>query len=140
MMVMAFVMRPWIKIMRALGVKPRVLADDIMVIAVGDNHNRNFTEAYDTTHQYVQDMGGRIAPNKSHTFSSCQATRRWLERHKWRRLHTKVPVCSSFRDLGAHLSTSKRMEAQTLTRRIQKATKTVRRLQRVNVTLSLIHI
>ena len=65
--------------MRDEGVEGRVLADDIMLIARGTDHARKFERALNLTHDYIRDMGGKIAPAKSTTFSSCDKVMQWLK-------------------------------------------------------------
>ena len=38
MMVTALLLRPWLLEMRAFGVYPRILADDVSVVAIGEDH------------------------------------------------------------------------------------------------------
>ena len=38
MMVIALVLRPWVMEMCTYAVKPRTLADDLQVVAMGPNH------------------------------------------------------------------------------------------------------
>ena len=68
MMVIALMMRPWLKMVESMGAEGRVLADDILVTAEGPAHAELFEKAYDSTHEYMQDMGARIAPSKSSRF------------------------------------------------------------------------
>ena len=82
MMVTALQMRPWIMQMKSMAVKPRILADDLQIFATGPRHLEWFTHAFDKTHLHLQDMGARIAPQKSLTFSSNNTARQWLRKHQ----------------------------------------------------------
>ena len=82
MMVTALLMRPWIMEMRTLGMKMRILADDLQIIRVGPRHLRNFVDAFDQTHEHLHAMGAKIAAGKSLTFSSNDASRKWLRNHR----------------------------------------------------------
>ena len=62
MMVVALILRPWIMQMREAAVVPRILADDLQIIATGPNHLENFEHAFDKTHEHLHDMGARLAP------------------------------------------------------------------------------
>ena len=84
MMVIALMLRPWILIIREKGAQGRVLADDILVTTEGNNHAVLFEEVYDSTHEYLLDMGAKIASAKSMTFSSNDTMKRWLKGHRWR--------------------------------------------------------
>ena len=50
MMLTALLMRPWLLMMRKLGVEERVLADDIFLLPTGSNHAGRFEEALEATH------------------------------------------------------------------------------------------
>ena len=52
-------------LIHSLGGVPRVLADDIMLIASGTYHLSIFTNGLESTRAYLQDMGARIATAKS---------------------------------------------------------------------------
>ena len=56
--------------MRSMAVKPRVLADDLQILATGPRHLELFEQAFDSTHEHLEDLGAKMAPNKSMTFSS----------------------------------------------------------------------
>ena len=61
MMFIAFLMRPWVQSMLTLGAMPRVPADDLLVYALGEDHERVFREACDATHDYLQHLGAHMA-------------------------------------------------------------------------------
>ena len=67
MMVTSLLLRAWVMQMRGMGVKPRILADDLQLMATGEHHLRLFRDAFDKTHQHLEDMGARLAPKKSIT-------------------------------------------------------------------------
>ena len=72
----------------------------------------------------MEDLGAKMAPKKSLTFSSDAASRNWLRNHKWRRLDTKIRVVSDCRDLGARLNAAaNRSYGSTLTTRMLKTAK-----------------
>ena len=81
MMYTALLMRPWIMLMRELEVTPRVLADDLSVTAFGQEHLTRFVKGIDATHNYIDDMGGQLAPEKSMNCSIDAETTRWLKKH-----------------------------------------------------------
>ena len=82
-MFIAFLLRPWIIIMRAVGATPRILADDILVFAQGETHEATFKQAFDITHIFMRDIGAELAPAKSTTFSTNRKTRSRLREHTW---------------------------------------------------------
>ena len=67
MMVTAMIMRPWTVQMREAAVKPRILADDLQILAMamGPRHLEHFEFGFDATHKHLHDMGARMAPKKS---------------------------------------------------------------------------
>ena len=73
---MAFIMRPWVMKMNHLGAKPRVLADDIMVSIAGAGSFDRFVPIFNDTLQYCKDLGARVAPDKSFTFSTDKKVRK----------------------------------------------------------------
>ncbi len=105
MMFIAFMLRPWIMQTRRLGAVPRVLADDILVFAQGDQHEKVFQQAFDNTHAYIAKIGGLLAPAKSTAFSTMRVTRQKLRNHIWKEVGQTIRVVLHGRDLGAHLST-----------------------------------
>ena len=129
MMVVALIMRAWIMQMREAAVIPRILADDLQIIAAGPHHLENFEYAFDLTHEHLEDMGAKLAPAKSITFTSEAVDRKWLRNHRWRRLGRTIPVILHARDLGAHLNASAgKQVGTTLTSRMRETTKSVIRL------------
>ena len=54
--------------MKAMATYPRVLADDLQLIATGPRHADTFQCAFDTTHTHLHDMGAKLAPSKSIIF------------------------------------------------------------------------
>ena len=71
-------MRAWLVQMKAMAVKPMILADDLHILATGPRRLEWFTHAFDKTHLRLLDMGAKIAPHKSLTFSSSNSARQWL--------------------------------------------------------------
>ena len=65
MMMVALIMRPWVRLMVLMGTTPRVLADDVLIIAVGKKLLGKYARALNATHQYLHDLGAKIAPAKS---------------------------------------------------------------------------
>ena len=127
MMLVAFIMRPWIMIMREIGTIPRVLADDILILVLGPEHAAKLKQAYDVSHQYLKAMGAQIAADKSAVFSTCRRTRQWLRKHIWEELGENIEVANNIKDLGAHLNLTKSPNAAVLNDRLVKAiTRTVK--------------
>ncbi len=129
MLYVAFLFRPWIIMMREFQANPRVLADDIMLFTRGAQHEQQFKAAFDATHEYIEDLGAQLAPEKSTTFSTNRVTRKKLRTHIWSKTGTKIKVIQNARDLGSHLSTTSVMSGSTLTDRINSAIETVNRIR-----------
>ena len=71
MMIVALIMRPWAMLMRCYeDVVCYILADDVLITALEDRMYDNFVLALNSTHEYLQQMGARIAPDKSFNFAS----------------------------------------------------------------------
>ena len=71
MAMVALIMRPWILLMRTFtGIQCYILADDVLLVATGRQMVGNFTKALNATHVYLNRMGARVAPDKSHNFPS----------------------------------------------------------------------
>ena len=133
MMIIAIMFRPWIIEARRTDVKPRGLADDILVIASGEDRLQLILHALEKAQQYIAEMGARVAAKKSILFSNCKATRLALKKHTWRS-GEKIPVVKHARDLGAHISTDNRAYSQTLRARVHDATRMVLIIHRLPVT------
>ena len=99
MLMVALLMRAWVSKMKTMDVKPSLLVDDILVIAEGKDMALKFKKAMDATHQYLKDMGGTIAPNKSHNSASTNAMKKWLKNHVWEVIGGKVEVVQHFNHL-----------------------------------------
>ena len=112
---------------------PRILADDIMVLAIGEGHEGIFKLNFDLTHQYLSDVGARIAPSRSYVFSTNRVTRQRLRDHLWEVLGTKVPVVTHMRDLGSHLSVGATLQGATITARLKKACRIVYKIAKTNL-------
>ena len=119
MTVAALLMRAWIIELRTNQVDAKVLADDVLMVANCRMLLRQFTKALDYTHQYLQDMGSRIAPAKSYNFASTVIGRRWLEETWWKKIQSNITVVKDMRYLGGHLSTTTRMSRATIEARCE---------------------
>ena len=82
MMIVALLLRGWILEMREMGLLPRVLADDLQIVATGEDHLAACEKGFDATHKHFEEMGARLAPNKSIVFSTDGGARNWLKQHK----------------------------------------------------------
>ena len=72
-----------------------------------------------------------MAPTKSITFSSDEATRTWFRKHRWRRVGSTMQVITDGKDLGAHMNVaSNRTYGTTLTKRMQETANDIGRLNR----------
>ena len=69
MTMVAILMLPWIHLMRSLEVEPRVLADDLMLTAVREEHRMRTVRAMQASRQFFVDIGAKVAANKCFTFA-----------------------------------------------------------------------
>ena len=76
MMITSLLLRAWVVQMEGCDAKPRILADDLQLLCTGDKRLANFEYSFDETHKHLEKMGAKLAPNKSITFSSDEASRR----------------------------------------------------------------
>ena len=73
MMITSLLLRAWVMQMRDLDVLPRILADDLQLMATsedGRNHLELFKCGFDATHLHLEDLGARLAQEKCITWSS----------------------------------------------------------------------
>ena len=132
-MLVALIMRPWIMIMRAAGMKATVLADDVLIVSAGNHMVGKLARALNMTHEYLHDMGAKIAPTKTFNFSNSQKARTWLHNTWWPHIQSHIEVIKDFRYLGAHLSAGSGRTSRTLKQRWEKAFIQLRRLKYVPV-------
>jgi hypothetical protein len=137
MTMIALLMVPWIRIMTDLGVKPRVLADDLMFTTHGDDHRAMTIEAMKISRTYFQDIGAKVADKKCFTFASNSSTRKDLSEHIWDSKGLLIPCVSSFRDLGAHMNLCSNNNGATLTARLRHATTMAKRLRWLPITRAM---
>lgn len=132
---MALILRPWLEMQIKAGNKPRVLADDILVMTTGEeNMLHRFAAALDATHSYLIDMGAKIAPDKNSNFASTETARKWLKATYWKKLGTAITVVDNFRYLGAHMNVAGKNTADTLKKRIKQGIMLLHRVAKLPVT------
>ena len=132
MLITSLLLRPWVLQMKDLGVKPRFLADDLQLMCTGKNHLQGFAKAFHATHRHLEDLGAKLAPKKSITWSSSAATRKWLTTHRWDNPKRTIKVITDGRDLGCHMNAAaNRMYGTTLTNRLNKVADELNVLRRV---------
>ena len=122
MMLIAFLLHRWIRLVRSMQCQPRALADDLLTFATGPDHEANFKRSYDATFRYIEAIGAKIAPAKCYTFSTVPATRAKLRHHLWDSFGRTVATKTSFRDLGGHLNLGSALSGATVNRRLATAT------------------
>ena len=136
MMMTAIIMRPWIKLMRNIvQVECFILADDVLIIAKGQQMITHFVQALNLTHAYLQAMGARIAPDKSYNFASTTAATKWLNDTLWPEINDSIEVVEDFRYLGAHITSGQTLRSKTLHSRWDKAVQQLRRLKYTPATI-----
>ena len=73
-----------------MGVAGWSLADDVLVIEWGKAGHDEFEAAFTATHQFLKDMGAKLAPTKSTGFSTCSDTRHKLARKVWQEVQATI--------------------------------------------------
>ena len=114
---------------QSLGTIPRILADDLMILASGINHLTTMQQAINLTHEMLHDMGAVVAPKKSFIYSNQAHARRWYSRHVWPHISTTIPVVRAVRDLGGTINTTGRGYAKVIDSRINIALASLRRFR-----------
>ena len=132
MMFIAFLLRVVANMCQTLhpGVFFRMLADDILILYVGQQINL-FVNAFEAVNDFLKDMGAIVSAKKSFTFSSDSNFRAWLRAYHWKSTDSKLQVHLSFRDLGAQLSVGNRMVGTMATKRMGSALDSIRRIRRL---------
>ena len=128
MALVALITRGWVSVMEAHNIVPRCLADDLMLIAEGSAHRTRAIVGMNLSRQFFTDMGARVATAKCFMFSTCPNTRADLKGYRWDHENVEIPVVNSSRDLGSHLNLTCHANGSTLTARLHKASRAVRRL------------
>jgi len=123
-------MRPWIAIMRTIGdVRCFILADDVLILALGENMLGQFAKALNSTHDFLQQMGAKVAPNKSYNFASGRKAVAWLRETTWEFIDATIEVVTDLRYLGAHLTTRQEPTSATLEARWEKGLSQLKKLR-----------
>eukprot|EP00969_Alexandrium_andersonii_P200642 8863728-Alexandrium_andersonii.AAC.1 len=78
-----------------MGCSARMLADDLRLGASGSSAFRTFKQGLTATHEFVQDMGGRLAPAKSINMSNHGPWRSALRSTWWPAVSACVPVANT---------------------------------------------
>ena len=126
MAMLGLLMRPWVLRMRTAGLGARLLADDFQLWAEashGKSEGELLGEGLEQTFEYLTKIWGRAQPTKSRIAASSAPARRALARREWGPDKLKVKVVQHLRDLGAHLDSTARAVAPTLTGRLHEATR-----------------
>ena len=59
MMIMAYMLKPWLSLVRSCGAAPMVLADDMMITTKGDQGAGRLAEAMEATAEMLKDMSAK---------------------------------------------------------------------------------
>ena len=121
----ALMVRPWIIQVQKKGAIPGVLADDLHLVAAGEKHHENCRKAIRDTHVHYHSW--RTTRSKQELRD--KRTRKRLYNTSYDILqYAKVPVVTHCRDLGGQLNMTERVMAPTLTKRIRKARRSIRKI------------
>ena len=136
MTMVALLTKPWLSSMREAQVSPRCLADDLLFLAIGNQHQARCINAMQISKTFFTDIGAKVADKKCFTFAADPHTREFLNRYRWDEQGLTIPSVSNFRDLGAHLNLSKANNGKTLADRMRKATSMAKRLKWLPIPLT----
>eukprot|EP00969_Alexandrium_andersonii_P014593 636525-Alexandrium_andersonii.AAC.1 len=78
-------------------------------------------------------MGSEISAEKCKTLSTSPGVREAMRGRTYGAEGVTIPVCTSMRDLGSHLTLAKRSVGPTLARRLEAATEVVKRIGQLPV-------
>ena len=98
-----------------------MLAGDVLIMSIGSRMVGKLARALNLTHEYLHDMGSKIAPSKSFNFSNTTKARKWLHETWWPHIDSHIDVVNDFRYLGAHLSAGSARTNRTLKQRWAQA-------------------
>ncbi len=129
MAMVALLTKPWLMLMHEAKVLPRCLADDLLFLAIGNQHQSRCINAMNCSKTFFADIGARVADKKCFCFASDAQTRDFLSRYRWDAQGLTIPTVSNFRDIGAHLNLSRANNGKTLADRMRKATSMAKRLK-----------
>ena len=129
MMFLALILRPWTHSMQSVGVTPRILADDLMILTSGLNHTSKMHQAINKTHEILQDMGAKVAPKKSFIFTNRSSARKWYANYVWTNIGTTIPVVRSVRDLGGTINTTGKGCSKVIDERILASLASLRKFR-----------
>ena len=107
----------WYRLTLQAEAVPRALADDLSFAADHLNHLAAVTTTMEATGEFVRDMGGTMKHAKCLFFSTEARARKDLKAMKWGPGEERIPAAASFRDLGAHIDTTAKAAALTLSTR-----------------------
>ena len=88
-----------------------------------------FAKALNYTHDFLQQMGAKVAPNKSYSFASGRKGATWLSQTTWEYIGATIEVVIDLRYLGAHLTTRQEPTSATLEARWEKGINQFKRLR-----------
>ena len=128
MMFIAILLRAWIIEAKQKMVKPRTMADDLMVSSIGSRCLTTFVYAFQATMTHLAALGGRISAHKSYLFSTAKDFRSWLDAYIWPPVQEKIKVVSSVRDLGSMINTMVATRTGISQARLSKGIATLRRI------------
>ena len=107
-----------------------VWSDDILVTAQGAKHEQTFAHIFDATIDYIHEMGGIVATDKTVAFSTNRLTRDRIGKVQWRSLEGgTIKTTTSVRDLGTHMNTGSKMYGTTISKRLDQAASIADRLR-----------
>ena len=135
MMFSSLTMKPWMMQCKSTSpsIVPKILADDIIVVVHGKDCLDTFVKALDETHEYIKQMGGKLAEGKSINFASNPEHREWLRQSRWEATGKEIKVENDFRYLGSHFNASGKRKSTTNIGRLKNGVVQCGKLKRLPI-------
>ena len=112
-----------------MSISPRTLADDLMLVVIGNDHILALANGINATLNHIKYMGGRVASHKNNIFSNSPKYAQWLAKKSWRAVQATIPVVTDLRDLGSHLHIASYGPATTIVHRFDDAINTTTKIR-----------
>ena len=134
---LGMVVAPWCRATRTAYTIPRVLADDMAALCIGQDAAKRAVEAALETFNYATCMGGKVKSHKTWAFASHTPDRQMMRTVHFGGDRTKLlNVVLRHRDLGGQLELCRRGAGVTFNQRVSRAAKDCRSHARLPGTLA----
>ena len=129
MMMMSYLLRPWIKLMQSMDVRPRSLPYDMLLTTTEDEGAERLSRGVEATEQLLEAMLAHISIPKTSLLGNHPRQRAALRVKRWGRKQMPLTVRHDLRDLGAHINTIRATRTGTMRQRFLAALRVLDRLR-----------